>query len=467
MGWFMNKGKTATTLIVIFLIIAVVIGGVFLAYNNKDDSPDYAAIIASMEKEINKNVETITELEQTLELNGLKLEDLTKTIVEYETIIDDRTKIQKEYIERKQYITRTLTDKQTIYRTKTETKTKIEKEIETLAAELEKTQEENPSDVEKITEIQEKIVEKEKEKVVIEKEIQEIEKVIIEYEKELVEVEERINVLTININQLNEMITELNVSINLIGKTEEETRALLKSIEDENAALSEEIAYIKAENENIKANLENKYQNIIDNLNNDISVLNARISKLQSDLNTSVNENISLKQTIINLENEIEILNKNINGYIFFNSFYINDLFNIDDNSIGVTFDFYQYNDELWALELKNNQFGGLPIYYLEKKDGSLDEMVILRHKNSNKIIVVVADFYDISTIRFFHLSMELNYKDGFYIVDNFDKTTEEIAISNKMAEFFRDYNSIADCQFSISNYLTNTDYELVTLIYI
>ena len=304
----MSKGKITIIVLVIFMVLAASIGGIYAYYSiNQKEKTDLASIIASMEKEINKNVETITHLEQTLELNGLELEDLIKKEVEYKTIVDDRTKTRKQYIERTQYITQTLTDKQTIYKTKTETKTKIEKEIEILTEELENT---NSSDVEKITEIQEKIIEKEKEKIVVQKEIEEIEKVIIEYEKELVEVEERINVLTININQVNEMITELNVSINLIGKTEEETRELVKSLEDENAVLSEELAYAKAEIENLKANAEAKYQNIIDNLNSDISNLSNRLSATEKNLNSYIETNNSLRQTIINLENEIDELNE-------------------------------------------------------------------------------------------------------------------------------------------------------------
>lgn len=307
----MSKGKITIIVLVIFMVLAAVIGGVYAYYsNNQKEKTDLAAIIASMEKEINKNVETITHLEQTLELNGLELEDLIEKKVEYQTLIDDRTKTQKEYIERKDYITRTLTDKQTIYQTKVEEKTKIEKEIETLTETLNNTA---SSETETITEIQEKIVELEKEKVVVETEIQEVEKIIVEYETELVEVEERINVLTININQLNEMITELNVSVNLIGKTEEETRALVKSLEDENAALAEELALAKVEIENLKANAEAKYQNIIDNLNSDISNLQSSLTATENELNSYKEANISLQQTIINLENEIEDLNNNSN----------------------------------------------------------------------------------------------------------------------------------------------------------
>ena len=121
----MSKGKFTIIVLVIFMVLAASIGGIYAYYSiNQKEKTDLASIIASMEKEINKNVETITHLEQTLELNGLELEDLIKKEVEYKTIIDDRTKIQKEYIERKEFITRTLTDKQTIYRTKIETKTK-------------------------------------------------------------------------------------------------------------------------------------------------------------------------------------------------------------------------------------------------------------------------------------------------------------------------------------------------------
>ena len=347
----MNKGKITIIVLVIFMVLAASIGGIYAYYSiNQKEKTDLASIIASMEKEINKNVETITHLEQTLELNGLELEDLIKKEVEYKTIIDDRTKTQKEYIERKEYITRTLTDKQTIYRTKTETKTKIEKEIETLTEELKNT---NSSDVEKITEIQEKIVEKEKEKIVVEKEIQEVEKVIIEYEKELVEVEERINVLTININQLNEMITELNVSINVIGKTEEETRELVKSLEEENAALSEELAYAKAEIENLKANAEAKYQNIIDNLNSDISNLQSRLIATENELNSYKEANISLQQTIINLENEVDdIVSQN------------NSLLIEKENLISINAEINEINKQ---LELENNNLKNNPLIVYEK----------------------------------------------------------------------------------------------------
>lgn len=440
----MSKGKITIIVLVIFMVLAASIGGIYAYYSiNQKEKTDLASIIASMEKEINKNVETITHLEQTLELNGLELEDLIKKEVEYKTIIDDRTKIQKEYITRKEIVTRTLTDKQTIYRTKTETKTKIEKEIKTLTEQLENT---NPSEIETITEIQEKIVEKEKEKVVIEKEIQEIEKVIIEYEKELVEVEEKINVLTININQLNEMITELNVSINVIGKTEEETRELIKSLEDENAALTEELAYAKAEIENLKANAEAKYQNIIDNLNGDISNLQSRLTETENELNSYKEANISLKQTIINLENEIEDLNNNSNTSQVeellqqieeknleienLNKIINNIVTNDCSNYICYSIDFFDVNSIHWNIVFEDNH---LEIKYQTSSNGYMLKSISYKSENS------INDFtyYNLASISIFedltngNIFIALEFcKD--YIYNTFIQLIE-IDITNKV----------------------------------
>jgi len=219
---------------------------------------EYAEALENLKKEVNVNIENVTELTKEIELKGLTIDDLTRTVTEYKTQVVVLRETVTEYetiiVEKDNTIASKEQEIQTVTQTVVEYRDRIvylekdnsdkESEIESLEgssaedkariAELEAEIEANNNEIASLNqeiddlenEIQEKnatiaslqdeIAQLEASKNEVEVQIVEKEKVIVEKEEIIVEKEAEIEQLNINVNVLNQTIVELNVKIELL-----------------------------------------------------------------------------------------------------------------------------------------------------------------------------------------------------------------------------------------------------------
>lgn len=287
----MSKGnKIITAFLCICITVALILGITFSMQNTEqmhDDKVAYAIKLEDLEKELNYHVENVNRMEVEIELNGLTIEDLTRTIVVYE----------KEIVELEKIV--------------------VEKEVEIV--EKNNTIVEKEVEVRNLTNI---ITEKQQEIVEIEKTVVEYQDRIVYLEKETVVDEEQIAELSAQIEALNDTISSLNSEINSLNSElsakENEIQSLqtrIAELESQKSVVETQIVekeVIITEKEEIIVEKEAEIQELIINvevLNTTIVELNIQINLLQEELDKEVPDRQHLEMlldsgTIYSVKNE-------------------------------------------------------------------------------------------------------------------------------------------------------------------
>lgn len=243
---------------------------------------EYAKALENLKKEVDVNIENVTELTKEIELKGLTIDDLTRTVTEYKTEVvvlrETVTQYETIIVEKNNTIASKDKEIQTVTQTVVEYRDRIvylekdnsdkESEIESLEgssaedkariAELEAEIEANNREIanlcqeivdleaeisEKnatIASLQDEIAQLEASKNEVEVQIVEKETIIVEKEEIIVEKEAEIQQLNINVNVLNQTIIELNVKIELLEEAIEKdaSKTYFEEIFDNNNDLT-------------------------------------------------------------------------------------------------------------------------------------------------------------------------------------------------------------------------------------